>query len=549
MEQATKRILQEYPRAIAHMFRQFNDSRLGLVLGAGVNTALGCPDWDELVARISSHPEVGGTVIRREADKTPLPILAQVLYQHFRRRFAVGEFGEIEERDKDRLAISAFRGIIHECLYKDVPADDEELRARDGFYKHFLEVIKRSPLTVTYNFDDSLERIVLASRTDVEREQSRGFETVTDARLQFRSKSGIVYHPNGYLPRSPLEAPAESLVLSEDAFADQLIDTMAGHFSSLLHHFSKTTCLLVGLSLDDSTLRHLLRQNAKINPGHYHYFVHYVEDLDALDPKELDARRDANFEVFNLITLFLTGAEIAALGRLLSLEFRELRAAAAEAGASLSYTYYLTGVPGVGKTTTSSYFKSLVTYDEWLERRLPEMGRPHVELSSDEREKVDAWIRNQIGLKNQRLVDDEREKGVGLTVVDRCVPDAIAFSEDRNSWKDKARDLLDAIAPGRSRRRVHAGHVILLEGDARELAIRSRCRGKQAPERYLHDLQKDTARVYAAEGVTCLNTTNRSVLEVVREVARIIHLRKYEECDLHNLIEVFAGELGVSRKG
>lgn len=539
IDPAEREVLRLYSRPVAHMFRQLNDGRLGLVLGAGIHKALGCPDWRELVARISAHPDVAGSVFRRDTDDTPLPILAQILFQHFRRRSTPAGGNGYEEREHHRIAAAEFRSIIHQCLYQDVPADDEELMEKDNFYCHYEKVIKRSPMTVTYNFDDSLERILLAGRTPAERQRSRGFETVTDARLQFRAPTGIVYHPNGYLPRSPLEAPAEALVFSEDSFADQLIDTMAGHFSSLLHHLSKNTCLLVGISLDDATLRHLLRQNAKINPGHYHYYVHYVHPEEGPDVEERRARRDANFEVFNLITLFLDQEMVGALGRLLSQPFVELRAKAAEAGATVSYCYYLTGVPGVGKTTTSSYFKSLVTYDEWLERRLPEMGRPHVELSQQEREKVDSWVREQIGLKNRRLIDDEREKGVGITMVDRCIPDAIAFSEDRG-WQKKAGALLDAISPGESNRTVHSGQVLLLEGDPRELAIRSKCRGKEAPADYISRLQEDTRRIYSEGGVFRLTTTGRSVFEVVKDVARVVHMDDYSPCDLHTLLSRFA---------
>jgi len=537
-EQAT--VLERYARPVAHMFRQFNEGRFGLILGSGVNRALGCPDWAGLVERISEHPEVNGTVLRREANATPLPILAQVLYQHFRRKYEEVNQREGESaHDTDRRAAAAFRRVIHDCLYRDVPAEDDPLISRDRFYRHYLDVVKRSPLTVTYNFDDSLERILLATRTDQEKRTSRGFETITDARLQFRSKQGIIYHPNGYLPRSPLEAPADTLVFSEGSFADQLIDTMSGHFSSLLHHLSKNTCLLVGLSLDDATLRHLLRQHSKINPGHYHYFVHFMPDGESPPLEEQRARRDANFEVFNLVTLFLSERDIAELGRLLSLGFEQIRAEAEEVGARVSYCFYLTGVPGVGKTTTSSYFKSLVAYDEWLERRLPEMGRPHVSLSPEERQRVDTWVREQVALKNYRLLTDNREKGVGITIVDRCVPDALAFTPP-GEWASKANDLLETLSPGKATRPVRPGHVILLLGEPKELSVRSECRGKQAPAEYIEKLQADTHNVYYKPGITKLWTAEMSVLEVVKAVARIIHLQEYEECDLQELLVSFA---------
>jgi hypothetical protein len=122
-------------------------------------------------------------------------------------------------------------------------------------------------------------------------------------------------------------------VFAEDAFADQLIASMSGHYSSLLHHLFKHTCLFIGISLDDSTLKHLLRQNARINPGHYHYYIAYVAPGETIDHDRIATVRAANFEVYNLITLFLNNEDIAALGTLLTAGETEFKNVAEEVGA------------------------------------------------------------------------------------------------------------------------------------------------------------------------------------------------------------------------
>ena len=78
-----------------------------------------------------------------------------------------------------------------------------------------------------------------------------------------------------------MEGGYEGIVLSEDEFADRMIETMTGQYASLLHHYSKNTCLFVGLSLKDSILKNVLRQCATVTPGHYHYYVEYYEDSPA----------------------------------------------------------------------------------------------------------------------------------------------------------------------------------------------------------------------------------------------------------------------------
>src|SRR5207245_7692448 len=105
----------------------------------------------------------------------------------------------------ERFLESQWRHIVHECLYRDIPDDSSKLYALDTIYKGFLAVIREAPITITYNLDDTIERLLLHTRSLADRETRRGSETVVDARLPFRSSMGVVYHPNGYVPSNLLE--------------------------------------------------------------------------------------------------------------------------------------------------------------------------------------------------------------------------------------------------------------------------------------------------------------------------------------------------------
>ena len=72
--------------------------------------------------------------------------------------------------------------------------------------------------------------------------------------------------------------------------------------------------------MNDPTLRYMLRQCARIHPGHYHYYVSYVSAHDQPDKVRRRAEFDANFDIHNLITLFLNAADLAALGDLLCMK-------------------------------------------------------------------------------------------------------------------------------------------------------------------------------------------------------------------------------------
>jgi hypothetical protein len=534
LSDAEKNLLRRYPKAVAHMRWQLEARRFGLIFGAGASLSLGFPSWEALVQRVVESPEVDGATLAREVQK-PLPIVAEVAYQAFRQR-QIDQVRAVSQRtnDVERLLMARWIDLIHRCLYFGVPEADSELLARDTVYKHLLPVVRRAPLTVNYNYDDSLQRLLLLTRADII--EGRGFETIVDPNLLYSSSKAILYHPNGFLPRNHLERTTDRIIFNDGTYADQISDLMMGTFSSMMHNLSQHTWLLVGLSLNDETLRHMLHKSALLNPGNYHYHVEHCRTPVAGLTRAMEGQAAANFETYNLVTLFLDSSEIAALGNCLAADHNDLRALAEENGVRLSYTFYLAGVPGVGKSTSLSHFKNLRTWDEWLEERLPEMSKPFVSLTEEERNKVDAWIMRQVGLKNRRLIDAERDCGIGITIVDRCVPDAVTFTQP-DGWSNKSQTLIEAVSPGSAKRTVHPGHVILLVGDPKEIKIRAAVKNKETPEKYTEGMQRALELVYGEDGVSEIDATNMTIRQVVKEIARIVHLRRYSECNLQKRLE------------
>jgi hypothetical protein len=532
-----KRILKRYPKAIAHMRGQHERRRFGLMLGAGASKDLRFPDWKELVHRVAKSPEVEGPTLAAEIKK-PHPIIAEVAYHEFRRRNISKVLAiSAQMRDVERLLVAQWEQLIKRCLYQDVPKSVKKLSELDTVYSVFLPVIRESPLTINFNYDDTLQRFWLHSRTDEEKKKGRGFETITDPTFQQSHSKSVIYHPNGFLPRNPLERPVGRIIFNDGTFASQMDDLIAGTFSSMVHYLLQQTWLLVGHSLADETLRHLLHKNAALNPGHYHYHIeHCPLPADELTPA-MQGQVAANFETYNLITLFLSSSEIAALGRCIAAPDTDISAIAEEVDVSLAYTFYFVGVPAVGKSTCLSYFKSLTTWDEWFEERLPELNKPFIELTDAERTKVDSWILEQVALKNRHLLDTSKRGFTGIHVVDRCVPDAVTFTQPPG-WAQKAKALLDAISPGDAHREVHSGHVILLLGDPHDIRIRAWTKNKDAPETYTAGMQRALNLVYGDKGVTKVDVKGMTVHQVVKEVARIIHLREYTKCNLQNRLKL-----------
>ena len=283
------------------MRQRLANSKFSLVFGAGISRDFGLPSWEVLIENMAKDHRVKGVTLYKKIKDRPYGSKTQVLFQHFAAKQVKNNKGKSLSEGEIR---SKWRNILRRQLYKN-GKKLVEIKGEHPYIGSFIEIIKKCPMTINYNFDDYLEQILQS-----EPAQQRIYETIWDPQLQTKRNQCVIYHPNGFLPKHEMERQSEGLVFCEDEYADQLIESMAGRYASLLHHYSQKTCLFIGLSLDDATLKHLLRQSAKLNPGHYHYYVVYQDGTVAPSQEEKEAIFQANFNLYNLITLFLTTKQI-----------------------------------------------------------------------------------------------------------------------------------------------------------------------------------------------------------------------------------------------
>ena len=542
-ENIRNRVLEKYCRAIVHMRQQLDENRLGLVLGAGISSSLGFPEWHDLIERIADHPEINAKNLLKKSSSHIS--ISQLLFQRYR----VNQLKTAAEEDfaYNRIEMkirASWQRIVRDTLYQDVPENIHDLMSRDNFLYAFIDVIRKAQITINYNFDDSLERLLAASRTEEEKGRIRGYKTIWSANIHLTPHSRVIYHPNGFLPRQLSENPSEQLVFLEDSFADQLIDSMSGHYAFLMDYLSQTTGLLIGLSINDSTLKHLLRQNAIRHPGHYHYYVAYVESGIGIDPIYEQSVSDSNFEVYNLITLFLSKEEIAALGLLLSMDDKKFRHLVEERGEINTYRYFITGSVSVGKSTMISHFQDLTTYDEWLEPLPPGMEKDPAKVPNEETiQQIDEWVAKQVGLKNLYISD----YSTGLHIIDRAPLDAFAFTPVEK-WVEKAQLLKAGISPDKSTRELCPGHIVFMIGDPQVMTSRAIIKHKDTDAESLERQQEMLKRVYGGgkPGVSIIDTREKSIWQVAKEIARIIHRNDYVEVNMQKwLDEIEEGSFNV----
>lgn len=428
-----KTVLKKYCKYIVHMRQQYRiqPQHFGIVLGAGTSAGIGFPDWNKLVKQISQSEKMRGLEFSFN-DKKDAIANAQHLFQAFKAKC----LSECDHRDLEYNRIemkirAGWQSIVHDALYKDVNPDIRKAVPADYYLWDFIKIIKDLPMTVNYNFDDTIQRMLASIRTDNELESTKGYTTLWTSNAFMYPKKSVIYHPNGFLPYNLSEHSSEQLVFLEDSYADQLIESLNGKYNVLSNYFTHNTCLLLGLSLSDPTLKHILRNNALNYPGNYHYYVQYIANDAERDT--CPAIVDANFDVYNLITLNLTGAEISALGKLLLAPDEEFQRFVEEEGLMNSYKYIMVGSVAVGKSTALSHFRSIATQDEWLEPMPEDMAKDPSKVDENNINVIDKWIAEQWGKKNYKLIRIRD----GIHLIDRGPLDAFAFTP-KGEWKSKA---------------------------------------------------------------------------------------------------------------
>ena len=526
-------LLSKYCKQIVHMRQQYNPkvSSLGIVLGSGINKEIGLPDWNTLISRIACNNEMPEII----GDNTDNNITnAQLLFQAYKN----SKLEKCKEEDKtyNRIEMrihSGWKRIIHSALYKDSKPEIREMVPKSHYLWNLVKIVKKIPMTINYNFDDTIERLISATRTKEEREENRGYTTLWNQNVHVYPRNSVIYHPNGFLPYKISEHPSETIVLLEDSFADQLIDSMHGRYNILSEYFAQNTCLLIGLSLNDPTLKHLLRNNAVNNPGMHHYYVKHIRDSKkSRTEKEVV---DANFDVYNLVTMFLTNEEIGALLDLIQMNDEKFGDYLDQAGISnSSYKYILVGSVAVGKSTAMSYFHNIATQDEWIDSMPEDMALDPSEVNDSIIQEIDEWVAEQWGKKNAKLLRAPN----GLHIMDRGPLDAFAFTP-RNEWKKKADLTKKKISPGKSKRKLCSAEIILLVGDPNTMASRAILNHKTHKAKKLEQQQKLLEYVYnsSQENIRIIDTRNKGKAQVAKEIARIIFLDDYREIPLNDILE------------
>lgn len=229
-------ILEQYHKEITHMRQRDKERKFILCFGAGVSKHWNLPNWDTLVDNIAKNEKVNGEEIIKLS--TTSTTKAQLLFEHFRNNYNKKRLKNNSLSDLDKKYIDfdfstrEWIEIIHEELYRNINTE-----SKHPYIDEYLNIIKRAPVTINYNFDNLIEQLLFKTRN--RDKYDKGYETVWTPSTQFKKDAGVIYHPNGFLPQKLTEGYSEHFVFTESAYQDQLLASMFGHYNTLFYMFAR----------------------------------------------------------------------------------------------------------------------------------------------------------------------------------------------------------------------------------------------------------------------------------------------------------------------
>lgn len=537
------------PRWICHIRQRLLESRVSLLTGAGVSMSAGAPSWSALVEKLAvSIPGFEATFERHKKAAVPDTMISQYIYSRYIDEY-VRDHEDVPDPYKQLTAHIGWHQSIRAAIYEAVPNGAEEIAKLHPYITNLAKLCLRCDSTITFNFDDILDQVA----AQVLPEDALPPKTTWSLPPIDKVNFPFIFHINGLLPQNERKKTSDKLVFTEDSFLQVLYGSTAIN-NNVMSRFANNTFLLVGVSLTDHSLKSILATTAVKSPGSVHYIVNWIRADDDITPQQMEDISRANFDLYNLVTVFLTSEQIDEFLRLIQVgvdrnikanielldeKFRdEIRKYSTE---PICYKYYIAGPVASGKSTLLENLRTFQTLEEWPERTPSELYQDHKLLTDDQRKSVDQWVYRQLRIKNRHFVKGEP----GIHVMDRAPLDLFAFSLSDDENRKKAKEISSVVEADR---KLSEGEVMLVVASPDILLERQLRRGRipKGKGGISYDgegLKQQTEQLEKTyKGAVIYKTDICSQHMLTRKAIRHILFEEYRPLNISALNEIVAAE-------
>lgn len=520
-------------RFIIHLRQRLQSEQLTLIVGAGISAEAKAPLWNDLVARLQKKLDGGGRIKKTDPRWALGPaFLSQILFRRFAQNAVSDSQNTIPSVYRHVYANAKWMSEIRNELYKDVPSTIPQIIRKHSYIENLAKLSNLCRITINFNFDDILFSV--AKIIDNNSSPILSWNLPNN----FPKKNSLIYHINGFIPRSELKRGSQRLVFTEGAFAEWLPQTRSYESMSVLRFFSENTVIIVGCSLDDTSLKTMLRASMDVTPSNYHYYVYWMKDRDALSREQMIDIFHANLDIYNMVTLFLTSRELNDVFNIIlendeSIFLHRLNLLGAREN---TFRFYVTGPVSVGKSTLLERLRNFRTYEEWLKSPPDPMYKDKNLLTEAEKRNINRFLSEQLIMKN-KIMQEVRH---GFFVMDRSYLDLFAFSDSNDENISKLEMIKNEIIPTGS---FQNGQVIFLMANGKTLEDRQWKRGKIPRDHSglgysqstLESQQELLCKIY--DNCWVYDTSNSSPDALARQVGRDILMREYSPINFSDRVK------------
>jgi hypothetical protein len=228
---STREEFQRWSTLREHLGWQLGRGRIALVLGAGISTGFGLPDWDSLLTELyKNHDDEP----REGAD-------AKQVAEEFRLKYFSDD-------------TSGFLDEVQETLYRGAKTTFRALHAQStlGAIGAFVMASQRGSVSkvITFNWDNILELFLRYNGLVV--------QSVFEERHWAEACDVTIYHPHGFLPNDRSEERSSDIIFDRKSYS--VFAAGSGRqWREIVERILLThTCLFVGLSGRDDNLDSML---------------------------------------------------------------------------------------------------------------------------------------------------------------------------------------------------------------------------------------------------------------------------------------------------